>query len=82
MQLNIHVPRGREEVLARLDAEAEASGRPKNQIVLDAIAAYLRPGRRRRAVPELPSWNLGVMGSLHRADIYEEREDAKFGSAR
>ncbi len=80
MQLNIHVPRDREEVVAQLDAEAEASGRPKNQIVLDAIAAYLRPGRRHRRVAELPAWNLGITGSLRRADIYQEREDAKFGS--
>ncbi len=77
MQLNIHVPRDREEVVAQLDAEAEASGRPKNQIVLDAIAAYLRRGRRHR--PRLRAWNLGVPADLRREDIYREREEAKFG---
>jgi hypothetical protein len=79
MQLNIHVPKDREDVVRALEAEVIASGRPKNQIVLDALAAYLQRRKRRRKVPELPVWHLGVMGPLHRADIYEERLNAKFG---
>lgn len=80
MQLNIHVPREREAVIAELEAEATASGKPKNQIVLDALTAYLRRrhgygGRK----PRLRTWNLGTPGELRRADLYEERADAKLG---
>ena len=77
MQLNIHVPKDRENVVAELEAEARSSGKPKSQIVLDAVAAYLRPRPRRRAAPKLPVWHLGV-AQFTRADLYEERMDAKF----
>jgi hypothetical protein len=80
VQLNIHVPKDREGVIAELEAEATASGRPKSQIVLDALAAYLRPRRSRGArKPQLRTWNLGAAGELRRADLYEERVDAKHG---
>ena len=80
MQLNIHVPKEREPVIADLDAESRASGRAKNQIVLDALAAYLRPRRRSRRKPQLRAWHLGADDELHRTDLYEERADAKAGS--
>jgi hypothetical protein len=72
MQLNIHVPRDREGVVVQLENEAQTTGRAKNQIVLDALAAYLapRPGARR---PRLRSWRLEVRDDLHRADIYDDR---------
>jgi hypothetical protein len=80
VQLNIHVPRDREQVIVELEAEAIASGRAKNQIVLDALAAYLRPrGKRGRRKPRLRTWNLGAVGELRRVDLYEERVDAKLG---
>jgi hypothetical protein len=78
MQLNIHVPKDREAILAELEAEASASGKPKNQIVLDALVAYFR-SRRRARKPRLRTWNLGTLGELHRANLYEERADAKQG---
>lgn len=80
MQLNIHVPREREAVIAELEAEATASGRAKNQIVLDALTAYLRPRRRRSGPkPRLRTWNLGAAGEFRRADLYEERIGAQHG---
>ena len=80
VQLNIHVPREREGVIAELEAEATASGRAKNQIVLDALTAYLRRRRKRSGeAPRLRTWNLGTIGELRRADLYEERADAKHG---
>ena len=82
VQLNIHVPKEREAVIAELEAEATASGRAKNQIVLDALTAYLRPRRRHGGrKPRLRTWNLGAAGELRRADLYEERTAAKHGSA-
>lgn len=81
VQLNIHVPREREAVIAELEAEATASGRAKNQIVLDALTAYLRPRHRDgRRKPRLRTSNLGAVGELRRADLYEERSAAKHGS--
>jgi hypothetical protein len=79
VQLNIHVPKERESVVADLDAEAVASGRAKNQIVLDALAAYLRPQRIRNK-PRLRTWDLGATSELHRVDLYEDRLDAAQGS--
>jgi hypothetical protein len=80
MQLNIHVPKERETVVADLEAEAAASGKAKNQIVLDALVAYLRP-RRPRSKPRLRSWDLGATGEMHRADLYDERLDTAQGPA-
>ena len=77
VQLNIHVPRAREAVIAELEAEAAATGKPKNQIVLDALVAHLRArSRRGRRKPQLRTWNLSATGDLRRADLYEERADA------
>lgn len=77
MQLNIHVPKEREAVIAQLDAMAAAGGRPKNQVVLDALEAYLAPRRRSTAPPRLRPRRLGVRDRLHRADLYAERLEAK-----
>ena len=83
MQLNIHVPKDREGVVRDLEAEAASSGRPKNQIVLDALAAYLKPRRRRGKVPELPVWHLGVTEEeLHRENMYSERLDKQLPRSR
>ena len=80
MQLNIHVPRDREAVIAELEAEAAATGKAKNQIVLDALVAHLRARRRRgRRKPQLRTWNLSATGELRRANLYEERTDARLG---
>jgi len=82
VQLNIHVPKDREEIIAALDAEAGNTGRAKNQIVLDALAAYLGSHRRGRRKPQLRVWNLGAREPLRRADIYDERTEAKVRSSR
>jgi hypothetical protein len=78
MQLNVHVPKDREAVLAELEAEASATGRPKNQIVLDALAEYLHSHRHGRK-PRLRTWNLGTQGELHRVDLYDEPAEVKQG---
>lgn len=82
VQLNIHVPRDREALIAELEAEASNSGRAKNQIVLDALAVYLGSRRRGRRRPQLRAWNLGVREPLRRADIYDERAETKARPAR
>ena len=80
MQLNIHVPKERESIIAELEAAAAASGKPKNQIVLDALTAHLKPrGSPKAGKPRLRTWKLGAAAELRRVDLYEERTEAKHG---
>jgi hypothetical protein len=76
MRLNTHVPKDRKTAVADLDAEAAARGRAKNQIVLGARAAYLRL-KRARGKRRLRRSHLGATGALHRADLYDERLNAR-----
>ncbi|MGE5578944.1 MAG: hypothetical protein ACM3WU_02770 [Bacillota bacterium] len=70
MQLNIYVPKEKEALLARLDAVSKEQGKPKNEIVIDALERYLRLS----AVSiELGKYALGATGSLSRRDIYDGR---------
>jgi hypothetical protein len=77
VQLNVHVPKERERLLGRLEGAARRLGRPKNQVVLDAIERYLeddgagRPGATERA--RIPVFDMGEMAPFMRADLYEER---------
>lgn len=74
MQLNLHVPKDRERLLGRLEVAARRLGRPKNQVVLDAIERYLeeQDGASARAKEplNLPVLHLGVMTPFRRADLY------------
>ena len=69
MQLNIYVPKEKSEVLAALDRAAELTGRPKNEIVLEALERHLLT----MAPIELGRFNLGEVSLGKRSDIYEER---------
>ena len=70
MQLNIYVPKEKEALLARLDAVSKEQGRPKNEMVIEALERYLRLTR---VSVELGKYAMGVTGSLSRRDIYEGR---------
>ncbi len=55
---------------ARLTEEARRQG-----LSVDALLEKLIPERTRPAAaqrPELPVWPVGVIGSLHRRDIYND----------
>ena len=75
MQLNLHVPKDRESLLGRLEGTARRLGRPKNQVVLDAIEHYLDEGEAH--LPggrmEIPVFHLGAVAPFSRADLYDER---------
>jgi len=79
MQLNLHVPKDRERLIGRLEVAARRLGRPKNQVVLDAIERYLEEqggGPQRPAGGlRLPVLRLGVK-PFRRADIYDDEEDS------
>ena len=80
MQLNIHVPKERESIVADLEDAVAASGKPKNQIVLDALAAHLKSRRSSKGgKPRLRTWKLGAAAEIRRVDLYEERAEAKHG---
>ena len=76
MQLNLHVPKDRERLVARLEAAARRLDRPKNQVVLDAIERYLEEtdGVEQRAAGEfrLPVFHMGGVYPFKRADLYDE----------
>jgi predicted DNA-binding protein len=76
VQLNLHVPRDRERLLGRLESAARRLGRPKNQVVLDAIEHYLDeadPGR--RAGSGVPTFRMGDVAAFERGDLYADRVD-------
>lgn len=75
MQLNLHVPKDRERLLGRLESAARRLGRPKNQVVLDAIERYLEEqesGTQHGGGLRLPVLHLGVVQPFVRADLYED----------
>ncbi len=69
MQLNIYVPKEKSAILAALEQTAEVTGRPKNELVMEALERYLPTV----APVTLEKFSLGETRSIRRADIYEER---------
>ncbi|MGB9887987.1 MAG: hypothetical protein ACPLRW_13480 [Moorellales bacterium] len=68
MQLNVYVPKERETLLRALDAAARATGKPKNEIVLEALERHLAT-----TVPEPGIHSLGKVKPFRRSDLYEGR---------
>lgn len=68
MQLNVYVPKEKAEIVRALDAAAKRTGRPKNELVLEALEAYLQ-----RARPQLEVFELGVGTWPSRGELYLER---------
>ncbi len=66
VQLNIYVPANREDVIARLEEASRRLGRPKNELVLQALEEFLKTLR-----PELPKYRLGPIKPWRRAELYE-----------
>jgi hypothetical protein len=68
MQLNIYVPKDREQVARALDEATRRTGRPKSELVLDALEGYLQ-----QLTPQLPSFHLGEVSFPNRDDMYLDR---------
>ena len=77
MQLNVHVPKERERLLGRLEGAARRLGRPKNQVVLDAIERYLDDDRDEvrgsKVSGSIPAFHLGEVAPFTREELYSER---------
>jgi len=69
VQFNIYVPKEKGNLLAALDRAAQRTGRPKNELVLEALEKYLPSVNPR----DLGKFSLGVIQVPKRADIYEGR---------
>jgi hypothetical protein len=80
VQLNVHVPQDRKRLLSDLERRANETGRPKNQIVLDALEEYLHKGRPRARRPYLRTMDLGVAPRLTREEIYDDAIDHRVPS--
>jgi hypothetical protein len=58
---------------AQLVQLATKSGTDAEQLVKDLVLRMIEDEIHfRRPAPELPVWNLGVIGSLHRRDLYDD----------
>jgi hypothetical protein len=58
---------------ARLAQLATKAGTDAEQLVKDAILRLIEDETHvPRPTPELPGWNLGAIGALHRRDLYDD----------
>ena len=74
MQLSIYIPKQRAAVMETLEQVARITGRPKSELVLEALEHYLRSA----AEVGLARVSLGEMNELRRTDIYEGRLESGF----
>ncbi len=70
VQLNIDIPHDKEHLVSRLDQVAKALGRPKNELVLEALERFLALTKPRVALPVREG---KVIGRLSREEIYGGR---------
>lgn len=70
MQLNVYVPREKESIIRALDQVARRTGRPKNDLVLEALEEHLK-----KVPVELGVYDLGQVVMPSRDELYGERWD-------
>jgi hypothetical protein len=68
--MEVHFTPEQEAQLAQIATKA---GTDSEHLVKDAVLRLLQDEIYvHKAAPELPVWNLGSVGSLHRRDIYDD----------
>ena len=74
MNLEIHNPELVQRVTAQIQRRHLHDADELIEKALDALdeKSPAPPTLPERRAPELPSWRLGVIGSLHRSEIYED----------
>ncbi len=72
MQMNIYVPKDKEPILTALDRAARRTGRPKNELVLEALERYLTEAER---TVELGTFGMGRIRIGKRDELYQGRLD-------
>jgi hypothetical protein len=68
VQLNIDVPADKQALLRDLDEASRKTGRPKNDLVLEALGRYLAAVR-----PRLGRYRLGKVQAWRRGELYTRR---------
>ena len=74
-QLNIYVPADKANAVERLRRLSKNTGKPINQLVVDAIVQYLN--EQRRTDVQFRSFDLKVKRPFRRQDLYEQQLDHK-----
>lgn len=72
MQLNVYVPKDKVKLLQKLDAATKSTGKQKNELVLEALEAYLEKPQVAEEKPQWETFKMGVMGTLRREEIYDD----------
>ena len=68
--MEVHFSPEEETLPAQLATKA---GTDAEQLVKDTILRLIKDENSfRRPAPELPAWDLGAIGSLHRRDLYDD----------
>jgi hypothetical protein len=68
--MEVHFSPEEETLLAQLATKA---GTDAEQLVKDTVLRLIEDKTScRRPAPELPVWDLGAIGSLHRRDLYDD----------
>jgi hypothetical protein len=75
VQLNVYLPKAKAALLDRLDEAAKRTGKPKNELVVEAIEAYLGS-----LPPVFGTYQLGVVASS-RAELYDDALNRRFPHA-
>ncbi len=70
MQLNSRVPKHKEQIVRAVDDATKRSGRPKSEIVLEALETYLA-----NPAPTLGTFHLGDVTIPSRDELYVDRPE-------
>lgn len=68
MQFNIYVPKDKEDIIKKLNDLSSLTGRPKNELVMEALEKFVKPEK-----PSPGRFKLGTK-PFNRQELYEERE--------
>ena len=68
MQLNVYVSKEKSHLIEELRSESQKTGRPRNELLLEALQEYLA-----RHQPGLGKFHLGEVRTGRRADLYARR---------
>ena len=78
MQLNLYVSKEKAGLVRRLEEAAKRRGRPKSELVMEALEAYLGRGER----PTFEPAAIGIGAMPARGAIYDEWLREKYSSIR
>ena len=78
MQLNIYVPKDKVQTIRALEAAAKRTGKQKNELVLEALEAFLAGAFLAEEKPTWQTYDMGEFTIPSREELYAEVEDLHF----